>query len=84
MGRHQELGCQHSSSRKTCPKTQVRRPGKSKIHANSKRAAILKHIQAAPACTVSIADLDAAFGEPTRGYVHKLIEMNHLESVDAE
>ncbi|CAB4165053.1 hypothetical protein UFOVP815_9 [uncultured Caudovirales phage] len=58
--------------------------GKSKIHANSKRAAILKHIQAAPACTVSIADLDAAFGEPTRGYVHKLIEMNHLESVDAE
>ena len=58
--------------------------GTSKIQANSKRAAVLKHIQVAPEATVSLADLDAAFGEPTRGYVHKLMQMHHLISVDAK
>lgn len=58
--------------------------GTSAVQAGSKRAAVLKAIQEAPDATISLADLDAKFEEPTRGYVHKLIEKNHLTAVDAE
>jgi len=54
--------------------------GTSKVQSGSKRAAILVHIQNAPDSTATLAELDAAFGEPTRGYVQKLVQMNHLEA----
>lgn len=57
--------------------------GTSAVQAGSKRAAVLKAIQEAPDATISLAALDAQFDEPTRGYVHKLIEKNHLTAVDA-
>lgn len=56
--------------------------GTSKVQASSRRAGVLKHVQEAPGSTISLAALDAHFGEPTRGYVHKLIEMKHLEAVE--
>lgn len=52
--------------------------GTSKVHAGSKRAAILAHIQNAPNSTATLAELDEHFKEPTRGYVQKLAQMNHL------
>ncbi len=57
--------------------------GTSKMQAASQRAAVLKYIQEAPEATISLADLDAHFGESTRGYVHKLIETAHLVAVEA-
>lgn len=53
--------------------------GVSKIQVGSKRAAVLKLVQEAEASTITLAALDAEMGEPTRGYIHKLIEMKHLE-----
>lgn len=53
--------------------------GLSKIQAGSKRAAVLKCVQEAPECTITLVALDAAIGEPTRGYIQKLLEMKHLE-----
>lgn len=58
--------------------------GTSAVQAGSKRAAVLKAIQEAPNSTMTLAALDAQFEEPTRGYVHKLIEKNHLIALDAE
>ena len=58
--------------------------GISRIQAGSRRAAVLKEIQEAPASTMTLAALDAHFAEPTRGYVHKLIETQHLVAVDLD
>ena len=57
--------------------------GTSKVQAGSRRAGILKHVQEAPESTISLADLDTHFDEPTRGYVHKLLETKHLVAVEA-
>ena len=72
-----------STKRNTALSVKATFAGTSKIQANSKRAAVLKAIQEAPEATISLADLDAHFGEPMRGYVHKLMQMKHLISVDA-
>lgn len=53
--------------------------GLSKIQASSKRAAVLKAVQEAQDATMTVEALDAAIGEPTRGYIQKLVEMKHLE-----
>ena len=52
--------------------------GISKVHAGSTRAAVLAYIQNAPKSTATLAQLDAAFNQPTRGYVQKLMQMNHV------
>ena len=53
--------------------------GTSKPQATSKRAAVLKLVQEAQDATITLVALDAAMGEPTRGYIQKLVEMKHLE-----
>jgi hypothetical protein len=53
--------------------------GLSKIQAGSKRAAVLKLVQEAQDATMTLATLEAEMGEPSRGYVQKLVEMKHLE-----
>ena len=53
--------------------------GLSKIQAGSKRAAALKLVQEAQDATMTLATLEAEMGEPSRGYVQKLVEMKHLE-----
>ncbi len=57
--------------------------GVSKPQPGSVRAAVLKHITEQPNKTCSLEALDAAFKMPTRGYVQKLLEKNHLKIVEA-
>lgn len=55
--------------------------GKSRVQEGSVRAAVLAYVTAAENKTVTIAAMDHHFGHPTRGYVQKLLEKEHL--VDA-
>ena len=52
--------------------------GTSKLMAGSERAAVMAAIKAAGAKGVTIADLDAQFEKPTRGFVLKLLEKGHV------
>ena len=55
--------------------------GTSKPQAGSIRNNVLLRIQAAPGGAVSVADLDAHFAQPTRGFLQKLIEKDHLRVI---
>lgn len=52
--------------------------GTSTPQAGSVRNNVLLKVQASKHCAITIADLDKHFEQPTRGYVQKLIEKNHL------
>lgn len=52
--------------------------GKSKVQAASVRGAVLAHIVASAGVPVAVAELDAKFNCNTKGFLQKLIEMNHV------
>lgn len=52
--------------------------GDSKLNATSERANVFELIKKAGAKGITIEALDEAFGKPTRGFVLKLLEKNHI------
>lgn len=56
--------------------------GESKPQAGSIRNQVLNHIQQAPNHTCTVAELEEHFKQPVRGYLQKLIEKNHLVTIE--
>ncbi len=57
------------------------RSGISKVQVDSVRGQVLAYIQEAPDGICTIAELNAHFKVPVLGYVHKLVQKNHLEVI---
>ena len=56
--------------------------GVSRVQPTSVRGAVLKAAQDAPNATITIADLERQLNQPVRGYIQKLMELNHLVAID--
>ena len=58
--------------------------GKSKPQEGSIRNSVLHAIQAAPNRTITVAALEAQFEQPVRGFLQKLIEKEHIVTIDPD
>ena len=72
-----------AAARQTLTHVRATGTGKSKVQAASTRGAVLAFINSASPAAVAVAALDAKFNCNTKGFLQKLIEMDHITPCDA-